>query len=456
MLKLVGYGVLGVTVLLMFFRGARWGLFGLVWYDHLRLNDQLESDDGVGQLLYWEHIPFSLVLTALVLGALVLLAQRYRFTMDRFHWAVLVFFLTALSSSLFAPCFGPAAGRVDDYFKCILQYYVICAFIRDERELRQLFWAEASVMIPVALYFCYTKFVRGGHLWEGATGDRNEMSMAMVMATPLLIILGFTAKTRLTRTLSWGAIVPMALTVLFDGSRGGMLGLGAVLSYLLFRLRNKRWLIVVALCFLPVGGYFVPPEVVARFTSIGTAAQTDPSAMGRVHAWAVAREILRNRPLTGMGVGNFLVDFKYYARAVGNDPEDVHVAHSSFYQIMGDQGYPGLFAWFYLVAMLWLVASWVELRAARMDHGTWTETRYFLVAVKSAWIGYVLCGAFLSQDLNDYFFHLLAITSRYAVFMDRREDVVRGARARAEIAARKAAYDKRMRELAAQGIIVPA
>jgi len=152
-------------------------------------------------------------------------------------------------------------------------------------------------------------------------------------------------------------------------------------------------------------------------SSIGSAAKKDASAIGRLNAWGAAREMVRDRPFWGVGSGNFLVYFRRYAP----DPNDVHVAHSSFYQLMGEQGLPGLIVWLYLVLMTWTVASWCEMRIIRIEKGKWSETRYMLVALKASWIGYVFCGAFLSQEDMDFFYHLVAITSRYTVFVREKE-----------------------------------
>jgi O-antigen ligase len=96
-------------------------------------------------------------------------------------------------------------------------------------------------------------------------------------------------------------------------------------------------------------------------------------------------------------------------------PEDVHVAHNSFFQILGDAGVPGAAVWLFLVIALWRTASRVERSVRLSERGGWTDARYYVIAVKASWIGYVVCGAFLSQEDFDFFYQLLAITSRLVV-----------------------------------------
>lgn len=425
MKTLLGYAILLLSLAVVFLRNPRWAVYGMVMCDNIRPGDE-HIEFGM------ESVRFSITYYAVALGFLLVFYKRYRMTSDRFHWAIFFLFLSVVNSALHAPCFGPAFVQIDNYYKMLLQYYLICAFIRDEKQIRELFWAIGLSMFVVSLAFFYNKFYLGRANWEGATGDRNEMAMAGVMAFPMMFMLGLTAKDRAVKLFAWGTLPFLALMILFSLSRGGMLGLGAVGGYLLYRLHHKRWLIVVGVITAIVGLLNMPSEVAARFMTIGSASRRDASAIGRLNAWSAARAMARARPLWGVGTGNFLVYFRRYAP----DPDDVHVAHSSLYQLMGEQGFVGVFMWGYIVLMTWLVATWCEWRIVRLDRGKWSHTRYYLVMIKGSWVGYVLCGAFLSQEDMDFFYHIVAITSRFTVFIADREAIVRAERA-ARIAAEK-------------------
>jgi probable O-glycosylation ligase (exosortase A-associated) len=406
----LGWAILLFTVLYALLKNPRWALFGMVACDNIRPGDEY-IEFGM------ESVRFSITYYAVGLAIFLAGYRKYRLTSDRFHWAILFMFLSVVNSALHAPCWGPAYTQIDNYFKMLLQYYLIAAFIRNEGHLRELNWTMGLSMVVVGIRYCYGKFLLGEHRFEGATGDRNEMAMAMVMAWPLLFMVGLTTKVMWKRAVAWASLVPLMLSIVFCLSRGGMLGLIAVVGYVLYRLHHKRWLWVVGICGGLIGLANLPSTVTARFMSIGSAAKKDASAIGRLNAWGAAREMVRDRPFWGVGSGNFLVYFRRYAP----DPNDVHVAHSSFYQLMGEQGLPGLIVWLYLVLMTWTVASWCEMRIIRIEKGKWSETRYMLVALKASWIGYVFCGAFLSQEDMDFFYHLVAITSRYTVFVREKE-----------------------------------
>ncbi len=412
----LGWLILLITVVIAVLKNPRWAVFGMIACDNIRPGDEYIQ-------FGMETVRFSITYYAVALFFLIVWYKRYRLTTDRFHYAVLLLFLSVVNSGLHAPCFGASNIQIDNYFKMLLQYYLICAFMRDEKHMRELYWAISLSVLVVSFRFFYGKFLIGERNFEGATGDRNEMAMAGVMAVPFLFMLGLTTKRLFGRVFAWSLLPFLAVMVLFSLSRGGMLGLGAVGGYMLYRLHHKRWLIVVGVFVAVVGMLNMPSEVVARFMTIGSASRQDASAIGRLNAWSAAKNMARDRPLWGIGTGNFLVRFRRYAPV----PNDIHVAHSSFYQLLGEQGLPGVGIWLYLVGMCWMVLSVLEMRLEKLDKGKWSEARYMLVMLKSSWLGYALCGAFLSQEDMDFFYHLLAITSRYTVFVGEREGVIRGA-----------------------------
>ncbi len=416
MRALIGWAILLFAVV-MSTRHPRAALFGLIATDYIRP----QGGEDARVLWGFEAVKFSMVLNAVALIALLFAARKYPLKWERFHGGILWLFLAVVSSALFS--FKPALAwpRVYDYFLTLIQYVFICAFIRTLDDMRKLYWSIGLSIAFISLRYCYGKFALAEYGWEGPTGDRNELAMMIVMALPFLFVLALTAKKWTARLLALAAIAPCALVIVFSLSRGGFLGLAAVGLYILFRLHHKRWIVGLAIVGVLAGMSLVPPEFYARIGTVKTAAQTDASSRGRINAWHAAIAMAQDRPLTGVGVGNFLVHFRKYAP----DKDDVHVAHSSFFQMLGDTGIPGVAAWIFLVVMLWFVAARVEKRITKLDRGAWSDARYYAFAVKAAWLGYVICGAFLSQEDFDFFYQLLAITSRLVAFTAAREVAAR-------------------------------
>ncbi|MBK7184325.1 MAG: O-antigen ligase family protein [Ignavibacteria bacterium] len=83
---------------------------------------------------------------------------------------------------------------------------------------------------------------------------------------------------------------------------------------------------------------FLPEQWFARMDTINEY-QSDASAMGRINAWWMAWNLAKDQFFGGGFDIYNLANFSRYAPV----PNDVHVAHSIYFQILGEHGFVGLF-----------------------------------------------------------------------------------------------------------------
>jgi probable O-glycosylation ligase (exosortase A-associated) len=130
----------------------------------------------------------------------------------------------------------------------------------------------------------------------------------------------------------------------------------------------------------------------------------DQSAMGRINAWGFAYNLARDRPFVGGGYEAFRAElFAYYAP----DPEDVHDAHSIYFEVLGEHGFVGLFLFLGLGLLVWRSCSWIR-RQARGDpelEGFSDLARMTQVSL----VGYAVGGAFLGLAYFDLYYNLVGI-----------------------------------------------
>ncbi len=147
--------------------------------------------------------------------------------------------------------------------------------------------------------------------------------------------------------LHWGTIAVLSIGVISTGSRGGLLGLVAVMFVYLLRGRNKAAgvivLVLAALLFVAL----VPSNVNERYMTIGEY-QQDDSAMGRIYAWKAGLKMMATRPLTGVGVGCFETAFGTHYRPPGFNSNRWIAPHNTLVQIGGETGVIGLAVYLYL------------------------------------------------------------------------------------------------------------
>jgi probable O-glycosylation ligase (exosortase A-associated) len=253
----------------------------------------------------------------------------------------------------------------------------------------------------------------------GMLVDRNDFSMGLNMALPLLFFMGISAKRRWVRVLSIVSMGPATAIVIESGSRGAFLGLAAVGSYILYKMHHKRWVLGLAFVGLIGALSVVPPEYYERVTGIASAASTDSSAQGRLNSWGAAIEMARDKPLTGVGLGCFTVDYFRYAP----DATFAVVAHNSFFQMLGTAGIPGAVLWLWIVARMWFLLGRLErrLRAVRLS---WSRLHYMVLALRTSHVGYVVCGTFLSMEDLEFFYYEIGLTAALALIVGERVTAV--------------------------------
>jgi probable O-glycosylation ligase (exosortase A-associated) len=190
-------------------------------------------------------------------------------------------------------------------------------------------------------------------------GDNNHLAVVLLMVLPFLYYLRQYAQHRLAR-LGFTAALPLTvLAVVATHSRGALVGLLAIALWLVLKSRQKvAGVVVVLLCALLVV-QLAPDTWNERMHTIQTAEQ-DQSFMGRVTAWKVSSAIALDNPFFGGGfralqsteVWDRFKDQPGLLGAVDTPTLERSgvAAHSIWFEVLGDQGFVGLFLFVALIA----------------------------------------------------------------------------------------------------------
>ena len=97
------------------------------------------------------------------------------------------------------------------------------------------------------------------------------------------------------------------------------------------------------------------------------------------------------------------------------NPLDVHAAHSIYFQILGEQGFIGLFLFMSVGAFTWFAAGDAKRRAVGIPNLAWVAS--LVDMLKVSMIGYAVGGAFLSLAYFDvpYYVVVVAVATRELV-----------------------------------------
>ena len=231
----------------------------------------------------------------------------------------------------------------------------------------------------------------------------NELALALVMTIPLMRFLQLQTANRFV---SHGLTVLMLLSAtaaLGTQSRGALLALVAMAGMLFLRGGGRRlWLgiSVVAAGIALVA--FMPSSWDDRMSTILNY-QTDSSAVGRINAWSMAWNLASNRLFGG---GFAIYDAATFTRYAPN-PQDIHAAHSIYFQVLGEHGFVGLALFMTLWFVVWRWCGWLRRHGPEAPDGKWAADLGSLCQVSM--VGYAVGGAFLSLAYFDLPYNLLVL-----------------------------------------------
>ena len=230
----------------------------------------------------------------------------------------------------------------------------------------------------------------------------NEIALALVMVIPLMYYLVITTNWgKWTRYAFYATMFLCALSALASYSRGALLAIAAMTAFLWWKSKEKIALGLVMTIAIPVLLMIMPSQWYERMDTI-QGYQEDASAMGRVNAWYMAFNLAKDRLFGG---GFEIYDagvFAMYAPV----PEDIHAAHSIYFQILGEHGFIGLFIYMTLGVLTWRAGSWIVKNTAGIDDLKWAHNLATMIHVSL--IGFAVGGAFLSLAYFDVPYYLMA------------------------------------------------
>jgi len=321
---------------------------------------------------------------------------------------VLVLLVTAgvIAANMWTPV---QIDRWIEYTKIVAVALFTTAVIKTPAQLRVTLW-----VIALSLGFYGVKDGLAGvlsgmqaEILEGPGGmlaDNNDFALAMVMALPMLLLIGLTEANKHLRRGILIAVPLTALTIMMTHSRGGFLAMGAAFAVLVWRSRN-RWagFAVGGMCV--IAAFLVAPaSYIERIQSLENY-EEDGSAMGRLAAWQTAINMATDNPVLGVGLTLFMRNYRNYAS--GGEHEGVRVAHNSYLQLWAECGSLAL-ATYLLMMLLALVGLWRIRRRAKQRYFTSWIINYATM-FEATLVGFIIGSIFLNRAHFDLFYHWIAL-----------------------------------------------
>lgn len=327
--------------------------------------------------------------------------------------ALLVAFLAwAAVTSVWAPSPDAAFASVSRYALNVVLFLIASSVLRTRRDIS---WVIAAFVAGTAISVAYGIALSpaagstAADRASGTVGDPNEFAAVLVAGLPLAVALasGRSWSPRL-RALGVVAAGLSVVGIVLSLSRGGLVALVVVLIagvVLAGRWRAKLLLLAPLALVATVGYFLVTPAALQRITSSN-------GGTGRTDLWAIGWRMVEDRPVLGVGTGNYQqASIHYLLRPGLLTRSDLianvnRVAHNTYLTVLAELGLVGAVMFLALIAIV--LACGVKaahLFARKRDDSMEMLTRGWLIAM----VGMLTADVFLSAEFSKQLWLLLAL-----------------------------------------------
>lgn len=298
--------------------------------------------------------------------------------------------------------------------KNILMVFVMILVVTSVKKLRYLLLLTASCFGMLAMKGAIFGARTSGEerIWgppDSFLADNNGFGLALNMAMPMLFFLAREEKNAKVRKILYLMFIACAVCVILTYSRGGLLGLGAVLALICIKARRKLMGFVLLIFAAMLIVAFAPEQWTSRMDNF-MQGKLDDSAQQRIIAWGTAWRLVQDYPITGAGF-DALPDenlFASYQTAPLPGGHKSTAPHSIYFQLMADQGFVGLFLFLGLIASCIGSLRKIRKQSVYIRAPSWVENYAHMIEVSL--VGYLVSGAFLGLVYFDLIYQIIGLT----------------------------------------------
>ena len=383
-------GLISLLAAALTLRQPYWGLLAILALEYIRPQQLIPALQPL-------HLPRFLTLWVCLAWVLPMIARsRAHLIRDRQN-AVMVAILAVASLSVlgaYAP--GIAVGATIDLAKKIVVFFLIVNLAAQHQRARGLIASDQSTGLGADL-------VRLGAGTDSFLGNTIDYAVALAVVIPFAMFLVFAERRPVLKLTAAILAVVFTAAMVGTGSRAGALGL-LVLAVVFWIKSSRKGLGLALAVALIAGWWFLSPRQYQARVLGASQYHEDASAMARIEAWRVAGQMFLDRPLLGVGIGNFArVRGRLYSRT---SYYTALVAHNIVLQAAAELGLVGLVVYGLLGLFILGDSRRIRELADRMDADRGRWYRNVAHALDASFIGYFVTSMFATTL---YYPHLYII-----------------------------------------------
>jgi probable O-glycosylation ligase (exosortase A-associated) len=387
------------------------------------------------EMATWGMLPLNRLsyVTGLVLVITTFTQEKKLFAGAFRNYLMVVFWIFALLG-VFTADFGGSSWWQFQFFTRVILIALIITLLVDTRvKFRYYLWAIAICVGFIAAQ-SGIKGTLAGQIggaskgFEGLINDRNFMAVILCSVIPLVFYLANTERNKLFKLLLWGAFFGDILALILTYARAGFVGLVALSVFIFMKSRHKVLIaITVGMLAYVLLNYIVPDQYKQRMATITELDEDgnsrDASAQGRLIAWRSALEMIKDRPLTGVGFYRSGDHMGRYPDPVTGSALPGKAIHNSLIQVAAELGLPALVV--YLMIFAGAYRSLGKIKKKVKVNGLSLELWDYASMLQISFVGFFSSGFFVNAAFINLSWHLVGLSVALGWIVDKeiREDV---------------------------------
>jgi len=351
--------------------------------------------------------PFAALIAGVTLVSLLFTKQPRRFPLRPTTVMLVLFMLWLTFTSFFALEPTLVWDQWNVVTKALFMVLISIMALNSERDIKQFAWVVGLSLGFYGLKGGVFTLLSGGvnHVYgppDSFIADNNDLALALVTTLPLIWWLQLQTDKKWLRRGLIGLCMLTIVSAVGSYSRGALLGGITMLLFLWLKSSKKLTTGLIVLLMVPMVYAVMPEQWFARMSTIDSYSQ-DASALGRINAWHFAVNVATHNFLGG-GFHVFTPQmFLIYAP----EPFNYHVAHSIYFQVLGEQGPLGLIIYLILMTCSWRTGTRIIKFCKNKADLKWASDLAAMSQVSI--VGFAVGGAFLSLAYFDLYFDIIAV-----------------------------------------------
>jgi len=354
--------------------------------------------------------PFAMVIAIFTLVSVLLNSRKVSFPFTAATGVLIAFLVWVTVTLPFSIHLSLSVPVWLSVVKTLLMTLVALAVVRTEKQTLIFLWIFVLSVGVFGVKGGVFAVLTGGEfrVWgppDSHIEDNNSISVALVMMIPLMWYLFQHTQRKLVRYAMPAMITLSAIAVLASYSRGALVASSAMLAMLAVKTGKKALFLCLVLLGVPILLASMPEKWWDRMETIGFT-NVDSSVQGRFNAWQMAFNLAVDHPVAGGGFAIYEPDvFQKYAPV----PDDLHSAHSIYFQMLGEHGFVGLGLYLLLALLMWRTGTRV-IKASRTPETEWRAS--LARALQVSMVGFLVGGLTVNIGYWDvYYFELVLLVA---------------------------------------------